>query len=396
MYFTMLKRDARLFLRSLLPAVALTLVFALVCVAAALSVTSSAEEVFTPVKAAVVDEEDTVTSRMLVNLVKGTEYISDALTVERMNMEKAMAALHSGEIAVVIVLPENFVGDILSGVSSRGQIILSPAAVSNADVVKTTARFGEIMLAAGQYAAISGDALLLEYEIGSTFRNTFLTDTNAALLDEAMGAPQMYFDVQVTRYADTSMSVWGHYAVSFIVFLLFVSAGFFKRLCCTDTSRSLLCRLRASGVSDGAFLLGKYLYPFLFRTVFILMILPLLGDMVCFCPSAVLSAIVGLLVVSVIGTSVMLSLQSGVAANMLLAVAGLFLCGGLLPRQMLPEKLLFLGDITPFGAVRNLVSPLFGGKISLLTAVFAVIYLLAAVFLSFHALRSKRVGGDMS
>ncbi len=395
MFFSMLKRDAGLFLRCLLPAAAFTLVFALVCAAAALSVTKGAEDVFTPVKAAVVDEEDSVTSRLLINVVKGTQYISSVLTVERMDREQADTALKTGEVAAVVVLPENFVADISGGAYSRGQIILSPAALSNADIVQMVARFGEVMLAAGQYAAIGGDTLILEQALGTSLRQDFLTGTNAALLSEAMEAGKSYFDVSVTEYGNTSMTPAAHYGISWTAFLLFLTAVLFNQLVLTDTSRSLLGRLRALGVSDGAFLFGKILYPFLFRIAILLAALPFAGKYLHFTLRTVCGAVAALLLASVIGTAITLFVKNAAAANIFLAIGGLFLCGGILPRQLMPVWLLFLGDITPLGASRALLAPLCGGTVSAAATVAVFFYAALSVWLCRLALRRKRVGGDV-
>ncbi len=395
MLFPMLKRDAVLFLRCLLPALLLTLLFGLVCTVAALSAMKGTEDVFVPVKAAVVDEEDSIASRLLINLVCGTEYISDVLEIEKRSMEDAQTALDAGEIAAIIVLPENFVGDIMGGSYSRGQIILSPASVSNADVVASTARFGEVMLAAGQYAAIGGDVLSIRHGFDYAFRSQYLAKVNSTLLDEAMGAGESYFDIVVTDYADTSMSSEAHYAVTWIAFLFVLCSVFFTKLCRADFLRPILCRLRAVGVRDGAFLVGKIGYPFLFRAALMVTAVYLLGEMVILSPTVLVGAVAALLLSSVIGTAITLATDSGVAANAFLAIAGLFLCGGILPRQMLPDALLLLGDYSPFGAVRALLAPLFGGAFSAQAIVSSILYTLAAVLCCIHALRKKRVGGDV-
>ena len=394
MFFSMLKRDGVLFVRCLLSALLLTLVFGLVCAGAAVSALRGAEDVFVPVKAAVVDGEDTVASRLLINAVSGTDYISDVLEIEKYSMRKAEKALKAGEIAAIIVLPENFIGDITGGKMSRGQIILSPASVSNSDVVSSTARFGEVMLAAGQYAAIGGDILAMEKGLDYTLRRDCLAEVNSTLLNEAMSARDTYFDITVTDYAGTSMSTDAHYAVSWISFLLFLCALFFAKLCRSDFSRPMLCRLRASGVRDGAFLLGKIGYPFLFRAILLLLLLPWASQILTPDPLAVIGGVAAVLLASVIGTAITLATESGTAVNAFLAIAGLFLCGGILPRQILPDILLWIGEYSPFGVVRSLLSPLFGGRISPVIAVLSIVYALAAVLWCLRSLENERIGGD--
>ena len=83
----MLKRDLHLFVRCVLPAALLTVLFALVCSVAAVTASKGAEELYVPVKAAVVDGEDSIISRMLVKMVGDMDYISGMMEIERFGME---------------------------------------------------------------------------------------------------------------------------------------------------------------------------------------------------------------------------------------------------------------------------------------------------------------------
>ena len=94
------------------------------------------------------------------------------------------------------------------------------------------------------------------------FRQDFLTRYNMRLLSEAMDAGSVYFDVQVTDYADTNMSTVAHYALCWLTFLMMLIPVFLSGLYTGDLKRPILCRLRGLGVGDGAFLFGKILLPF--------------------------------------------------------------------------------------------------------------------------------------
>lgn len=396
MYFSMLKRDASLFLRCLIPAAVLTAILALVCTAAALSAAKGAEDVYTPVKVAVVDGEDSVVSRMLVSMVGGMDYISGLMEIERLDMDKAQQAIDNGEIAAIIALPDNFVEDISHGKNSRGQIILSPAAASNSHVVESAARFGELLLAAGQYGVFSGEELIWENGLGSEYHSAFLARVNAALLSEGMAAGTDYFDIVLTDYDGSGMGTAAYYAVSWLSFLLFICAICFTPLYHTDLHRSMLCRLRAAGISDGAFLGGKLLYPALFR---LLLLIAAVLALARFLPMQVnLLSLIGLLAAAalsaVFGTALGLCLRSGAAANAIAAIAGIVLCGGVIPRQMLPDTVLSVGTRSPFGVVQSCLAPLFGGKFDAAAAIFASVYVLAALLWMAHSLRKSRVGGE--
>lgn len=392
----MLKRDIRLFLRCLLPAAVLTAVFAAVCAAAALTAAKGAENVYTPVKAAVVDGEGSVYSRMLIHAVAQTDYISGLMDISRQSMKKAMNGLESGELAAVIVLPEDVIDGITSGTQTKGTIYLSPAAAANADIVAGAASFGELLLASGQYGVFSGQRLIWRHSLGSRFNSDFLTEANALLLNGAMAANSAYFNVQVTNYADTAMSTAAYYIVCWSALLLMLSSLFFARLYTQDLNRPILCRLKSLGVGDGRFLTGKLLYPALFQAVILSAILLVTGSiapaavgavsLVCALLSILLSA-------GACGVCMMLG-HRGIPLVVVAALAGLFLCGGIVPRQMLPDALLTLGSLTPYGAVQGLLQPLLGGRVPAPSLFAGLIYLLMIPFASCARLRQVRTGGE--
>ena len=275
MRFCVLKRDFRLFLCCLLPAAALTVVFSVVCVAAALVGIKGAGAAYTPVKAAVVNGEDSLLSRLAVNTIAGTDYIAPLMEVSVCGLDEAMEGLQAGELAAVILLPEGTVDGILSGTDTRGTIWLSPAAAAHADVVAGVASFGELLLAAGQYGIFSGQQLIWSQELDARFQADFLKTYNARLLGEAINAQDRYFDLRVTDYADTNLSAEGWYAACWLALLLLLTALFFSRLYTADLKKPILCRLRGLGMRDGAFLAGKVLGEEKLRPA-LLMLLPCL------------------------------------------------------------------------------------------------------------------------
>ena len=396
MRYAMLRRDLRLFFRCLLPALALTAVFAALCVGAAGAVRPGAEGGYTPARAAVVDDEGSTLSRMLVQGVARTDYVSRLLEITSLGREEAMAALAAGELAAVIVLPEGFVDDIRTGREGVGQIWLSSAAAAHGEVVAGVASFGQLLLAAGQNGVFSGERLIGRHGLGEEFHQRFLTRANAALLAEAMGADGAYFTLEVTGHADTAMSADSWYAVSWLALLLMLSAVLFARLYTADLSRSTLCRLKGAGVGDGAFLAGKLLWPLLFVSALLAAGVGALSRWlpVAVTPLSVLGAAGCALVCAAVVGALLLCLEQGVPAAAAMAAAGLFLCGGIVPRQLLPGPVLTLGELTPFGAAQGLLRPLLGGSCPAHCAVAALIWVGLAPVCMCLRLRRLRVGGE--
>ena len=392
----MLKRDIRLFVRCLIPAAVLTAVFAVVCAAAAFSGVSGADSGFSPVKTAVVDGENSFLSRMVIKAVTGTDYISQLIDVSLCPEEEAMDGLRSGEYAAVILLPKGTMDGILSGQDVKGTIYLSSAAAAHTELVARTAAFGEVMLAAGQYGIFSGEQLIRESGIEDAFRTDFLNKYNALLLAEAFRAGSAYFDIQTTDYAGTHMDTAAYYLVCWLSLLVLLIPMLFSCLYTEDMKRPVLCRLRSLGVGDGAFLLGKYLLPFGFLAVLTAVALGAADSLVQLrlTPEATLAALLAAGLAAVLGGSIMLSGENGAPVIAAVSLGGLLLCGGLIPRPLLPKALLSLGTLTPFGAVQNLLLPIFGGEASLLSLAAAAVYAVGLVLLVKRRLLRIRTGGE--
>lgn len=390
----MLKRDLHLFLRCLIPAAVFAAALAAVCAVAAAAVAQGAEKVYTPAKAAVVDGEDTVLSRMLIHGVAEVDYIKQLLDIELCDAEEAMAGLESEEYAAVIELPEDFIHDILSGAEKQGRITLSPAAVSNSDVIEGVAAFGELLLASGQYAAFGSQTVIDRYISDGDQAGQILDRVNVALLGEVMNAGDAYFTLTVTDYAGSGVSLSVHYAVSWLALLLALSAVMFERLYLSDRDRSMLLRLNGAGVTDGRFLFWKLVLPFFFLFGVLLIALAVLGRWfgVVWNDTAVLCAAAAAAVPAVMAAAFLICMKKGSPALMISGVLGLFLCGGIVPRQMLHPLMLKAGDLTPLGVSRGLLAPVFGGELSPWAVAAAAVWCIAgtaAMVLSLRRLRLK-------
>ena len=99
-------------------------------------------------------------------------------------------------------------------------------------------------------------------------------------------------------------------------------------------------------------------------------------------PLTLLGALCALVFSSFVGVGLCLILQrSNVGPCILcaLAFAGLFLCGGLVPYDMLPETVTFWGRFTHMGTAATLLSPMLGGTVTVAHYITAAVILVAAV-----------------
>ncbi|MBE6611217.1 MAG: ABC transporter permease, partial [Ruminococcaceae bacterium] len=317
---------------------------------------------------------------------------------ERMDETEAEDALASGRCAAVILLPEGFIHDISVGNEAKGIIRLSSAAASQPQIVEAVAKFGERILAAGQYGVFAGEHLIVRHRLGSDFRRAFLNETNLTLIDEAMDSGSRYFTFEVMEYLDTGMTPTAYFAMCWLLMLLFLISIFFIPLVTKDCDRGLLSRLTAGGITPARFVSSKLAILTVLRLILLTPTLILFAGLagISINPWAILMTPLCAFFVSLIGICLTLCTGDGITGNAIPAVLGLFLCGGLVPRQLLPGAVTFMGRFTPFGAAMALISPIFGAPPDIPGILCAMLYAaLAAIFIRRRLIRIL-AGRDVS
>ena len=394
----MLKRDGKLFLRCLCSAALFLAVLSGLCFSAVMLLSGSGR-LYTPVKVAVVDNEDSITSRILVHAVGDSDFIEGLLEVEKMNEDEAMDALYSGGAAAVVILPRGFVDDIMRGRESKGRIIISAELASQRDIVESITKMGELLLLAGQNGVFSGECLLADHDISWDVRSEYYEKVNTELLHEAMTAKERYFVIEELDFCDTGMSETLYYAVCWIVMFLLLSSIFFIPLFKTDCTSPLLQRLAVHGVGAGGYLCHKLALTFFFRALTGLAALYIItrAGLTTFGIRGVLSLILTAAFITVIGAALTLCFGNGIASSFIAAVGGLVLCGGIVPRQLLPHSITVIGDLSPFGVAKTLLSPAMGASDAVSSPwvyICAVLYAATSILLLYSKLRRVRAGGD--
>lgn len=387
----MLLRDARLFARDLLSALAVMLAFALLCAGAAYALLRGEEDAVRPARLALADEDDSLISRAALSMIASQSSVQTLLELIRTDADAARAGIADGRYDAALVLPAGYADAILHGEAAQADLVLSDSAALQRDLLAQLALCGQWMLAAGQNGVFAAQNVLSRYDVSSHDQQNALLRLNSALLDGAMRAPEA-LEVQTIPYRGTSLTLRGCYAALWTAFLLSLSGMLLTRLYSADCYGPLYRRLRSGGISDAAFLAGKLLYGTLFRMGLLLAaalllrpVLPLTMDF-----AAVTAAWSAALLSTLCGAALRLTcLGRGNSAAVIgiCSAAGLFLNGGLLPREQLPLMLLRIGSLTPTGTLFGLLSPLFGGRLSAVVIVSAVLYGVAALLLCRHALR---------
>ncbi len=387
----MLRRDGILFRRGVIPALVLSVLLAAAAAGAGFSVLKSAGEGAPRAELVVVDEENSLYSRIAISTVEGQSYIQSILSVDtERKEERALERLEAGECAAVIVLPKGYVNAIMVGHEAKGRIILSEAAAASADIVASVALFGERLLAAGQYGVFAGQELIWKYGLGAEFEQDYLLKSNTGLLNAALSLFDEAFTVEIMPYDGTSLPLAGYYASAWLVLFFMLCGLFFTGLYLTDNKPAMLTRLYALGVTPAGFYLAKCAGILFGLSRFMPLTLSPLSLLLFLLGTAFISHFVSAVCV------ISADRSAGFGIVTALAAAGLFLMGGLVPRSMLGRTLVGIGHFTPSGLAASFFAPLFGGKADWLRAGLAVLLAAGLQFWTLRALslRPIREGGD--
>ena len=239
----MLKRDFPLFLRCLGASALLLILLVSVSAGVAAVMIRATNAESDKIQVAIVDNEDSVLSRILIQTVGDTEYIRSLIEVGTMEEDEAHRAIREGQCAAAVFLPKNFVNDMAHGVQSAGRVYLSPMLAAQGDIIASTLRFGERILVAGQYGVFAGERLLRKYAADSAARDTFLTLSNTGLLGTAISGSSTYFTNEILYHGSKGISTDVCFSLGALTSLLFLISLFFTPLFLQDYNRGTLCRL---------------------------------------------------------------------------------------------------------------------------------------------------------
>lgn len=394
-------RGEALLLSRRLVRVLLPLLLLAFCVLLALgTVTRGAEAKDAPLRLALADKENSFLSRTAVGMIAANDEIAALFTVENCDEESALDGMKSGRYAAAILFEEDFISKIIAGDETAVRIILSDALRQNGSIVQNAAETGEILMKTAEYAVnVAWKPLRDALPYDEAARAMAKLELSCGL--EFLSLPTDAFSSETLPYSENGTALVPHYFLCFAVFLLFLAETIFASGVRQSCSYAFLCRLRALGIGDGGLLLGKSVFPLLLRAL-LLLGLCLAGQNavgVTANAGAVGCALLALLFVSLFSTALSILFSDsplGAAIPGALAAVGLFLCGGLLPLHLLPQSVVRLGALTPFGAAADLLAPFFGGVCAPRAYLLAALYAALAVCLALKHLRKIRRNGGLT
>ncbi len=382
---------------------AMVVFFTLICLGCAflfLSVVADAEAMEEIVTIGIVDKDGSFVSRLAIQMVSGNKEVKGMFAVEDFETEEeAYDAVYNGDIVGAIIFEEGYFSQILAGESSAVSVVVSEAVEVHALQLRDFAGTGEILIKVGEYGVgatwdpimeATGDwdkAVVRYNKLSLEFASNIMKLVGSTVATEH------------TPYSGHSVSLVGHYVLMYATLLLSMLDIIFFDFIRWDYSRTLLSRLRTMGVEGIHIMASKVPRILLVKGVLLGVVLAVAG---IFLPLSVnLLSVLGVAVFLIFNTCFTvcictLTQGSDVGPAIICAIhfAGLFLCGGLVPYDMLPLAVTQTGSFTPVGIGAGLLAPILGGSGTALPFVLAAVYLGSAVLLSLGKIRTLYVKGS--
>ena len=253
-FLALLKNDARLFLRDwkactlLLAAPLLLISFFTYALAPYLDKDNFIE----PFSIAMVDMENTPQTRMLVKQLDEMSIFSE---VRRLDEKTAMQKLSAKEVGAVVIIPQDFTGDIAAGENKPISVIGSSAMALQAYVVRNVIQSAANLVSAAQSAIMT----IYHYSIeaGLSGKELDLVYNNAVtdFFLEALARNEVFADTEDTsEYSLTPAEYFS--AALIVVFMMFAGMPGMKMLV-AERSEGVTRRLSASPVRIWKVVLSK-------------------------------------------------------------------------------------------------------------------------------------------
>lgn len=372
----MIHRDGRLFVRCLIYVLITGCVFLAICAGAVKLLSDHEDGGGSALTLVLVNEDESYFGDFVLNIISSNENIVSAVeVVSAVSEAEAIDAVKHGA-AGALILPDDFFASVDSGENYPCRIILNDDNMAAASMIRRFSDLGSDMLSSAQYAVYEGDLYLREQGADESVRSEYNLILNGSMAAEIADAPDRYFRIKDLGYTNRGLSVFGHYAAVYLAFFFGILSMAFFHLYRDDCERGTLIRLRSAGVGKRRFLFWKVLLCGFAYAAVLAVVCIVFRSRITPGPAAVLLSVCAVLFAAYFCACIGIAFgNSSAAVLFVIFFVSLFFCGGIIPYSGLSQTALAIGNATPIGVIYALLSPLFGGSISISVILPAMIYL---------------------
>ena len=345
---------------------------ALLCVSAGLlgSFLLGGQMGIPPITIAVVDEDDSMESRMLVDYLEEMQQARALLRFVQTQRAHSREMLDTGEASAAIVIPAGFMAGVMDGSNPPFTVTLDAASPMRAALVRLFAQVYVDMLRTGQKGVYIALDAAREYGSAAQQQEMFLA-ANMRFLSAMLGRASVLEPRELGPTGDVSVAT--HYAAAAFVFLTLLGACLFLDIWARAAARPVLLRLRPLGgrrLHTGFCYVAGACVPFGAALLLLALGGAAANAALGLVAGLSLPLIVSLLMLMLCGAGFLAAVSrvfgGGAGGNVfvfLYGLGGLFLSGGIVPPAYMAQPLAALARLTPHYWLTRLLSHSLGGQL---------------------------------
>lgn len=312
----------------------------------------SSDRQINKVNIALVSEDDNPMISLALKYVNSLDSVDSICRFNVTDRETAFFNLENREVYAVVILPENFINDILCGINTPAEIILQENTGADIILFETLANAAAYALKTAQAGIYAGIDIINEFEIRG-FRSKIVNDLNELYIKLALRRALLFEEDTVSATDGLSLTIY--YGASAAVLLLIISCTGCSSFCKNNTQRMQLL-VKRHGI--GGFAQTTLQCLALSACYFIIFVIPFLLFEFLYSEGAAATILLKalpaffILIFSICSFSLFLfrlakTPQAGILLLFTISIIMMFFSGGILPTPFLPLFARNIGRFLP-------------------------------------------------
>ena len=342
------------------------------------------DQIMSRITVGVVLPEDDKIAQKAVDMLASLDSVKSLCDFVYMKEEDGRRQLQEGVLNALMVVPEGFIKDVITGVNTPAVIILPDHPGIEEMVFKELTDSGARTLSIAQAGIYAADGLCMSYGMPDSIPEVEAV-LNRVYLAYALPRADYFRDTAVSATRDVTVAQY--YGISAVVMCL-LFCGIPLASFCSPDKKVLRQKLATVKITESLQVLAKIL-----SVSVLLMILSGVGLTVLISRGVIMFEVRSLGVVmlaAIVAAAVIVAIYSvsgsptaGVIGLFWLTIGMLFLSGGLVPSAFLPVAVRKLGSFMPTAALSEILKVFAGVDISysplIVSAAWGLFFYMAAV-----------------
>jgi ABC-2 type transport system permease protein len=222
---------------------------------------------------AVIDNENTLESRMLTNQMINADTSMAVVNIIKATEDEAMEMLKNGQITAAIIIPEGFVKSMSEGENKPFKVIADSSRPLQANLIKNFMQSYADMVSAAQNGVMTAYVYYKEAYTSDKFYNDKYADVVTKFSLKALSSGEIFEDKIVSDIPDVTQ--YEYFTAALLVVFIMFSGIMGIKFTANEKQLGIRSRLEISPISGIEFVLARFFTVFIISTMqFISIIIP--------------------------------------------------------------------------------------------------------------------------